>query len=382
MVVNPDLFKKKDFESSPEGPSAIPMPKETESEEDKDLRKKTLSAQSIEEAHRAKLDELVKAIKERSVFFSGDSSETKYQEKTKLSLVENFCRQSKQFNNVVAFLEDTADLLRLPEMAKSFAERLDNHFSSPNENTYNFIRVRGFNPNEIKLNGKENLVDQLEEKGVDIEFIEAKINKGARYLDKDRPHFVLMVLPDGKFLTLDINQYDRDKEKNLNEGPPSGPQESNQEQPALRPIKGILKQTQTPNYSPELPTENQTEGINYLPTRLPGFETTFQAGNKHPVADGPPLGPQESNQKQNVAEGPPLGPRKTPEQPVAEGPQESNQKQNVAEGPPLGPRKTPEQPVAEGPQERKESAHQEKKVTWAKKMEQVKLIPDRESPGR
>jgi len=69
MVVNPDLFKKKDFESSPEGPSAIPMPKETESEEDKDLRKKTLSAQSIEEAHRAKLDELVKAIKERSVFF-------------------------------------------------------------------------------------------------------------------------------------------------------------------------------------------------------------------------------------------------------------------------------------------------------------------------
>lgn len=45
--------------------------------------KKTLSEQSIEEARKAKLEELVKAIKERSVFFSGDSSESQEQKKKK-----------------------------------------------------------------------------------------------------------------------------------------------------------------------------------------------------------------------------------------------------------------------------------------------------------
>jgi hypothetical protein len=359
MAVNQNSDIYKSFSSGTEGPSAIPMPKpkETGSEEDDDLRKKTQSAQSVEEARRAKLEKLVEAIKERSVFFSGDSSETKEQEKTKLSIVEDFCRQSKEFNVVVEFLENTARSLKLPEMAKSFAEKLDSILQNPFENPYNIIRVRGFNPNEIKLNeknGKENLVDQLEAKEVDLKSVEDNIKKCARYLDKDRPHFVLMVLPDGRFLTLDINQYERDKEQNLNAGPPLGPQESIQKQPALGPIKGILKKTQAPNYSPEPPTENQTEGINYLPPRLPGFETTFQAGNKHPVAEGPPLGLQESNQKQNVAEGPPSGPRKTPEQPVAEGPQKIN----------------------------KPNTHQEKKVTWAEKMEQVRFIPGRESPGR
>ena len=315
MAVNPNSNIYKEFSSSTEGPSAIPMPKpkETGSEEGEDLRKKIQSAQSVEEARRAKLEELVKAIKERSVFFSGDSSETKDQEKTKLSLVENFCRQSKQFNDVVAFLEDTADLLRLPEMAKSFAEKLDSILQNPSENPYNITRVRGFNPNEIKLNGNENLVDQLEAEGVKLDVIDKNIKKCTRYLDKDRPHFVLMVLPDGRFLTLDINKYDRDKEQNLNERPPSGPQESIQKQPDLGPIKGILRKSPAPNYSPEKPTENQESGFkentstnipNYLPTPLFGFEPTSQADKKQPVAEGPPLGPQNSNREQ-----PPSGPQ-------------------------------------------------------------------------
>ena len=93
MAVNPNSYIYKSFSSSTEGPSVIPMPnpKETGSEEDDDLRKKTLSEQSIEEARKAKLEELVKAIKERSVFFSGDSSESQEQKKkNKTEFSKNF----------------------------------------------------------------------------------------------------------------------------------------------------------------------------------------------------------------------------------------------------------------------------------------------------
>ena len=207
----------------------------------------------------------------------------------------------------------------MPEIAKSFAEGLDKYFSSPGEKTYNFIRVRGFNPNEIKLNGKENLVDQLEKEGVDLKFIEDKIKKCARYLDKDRPHFVLMVLPDGRFFNIDINQYDRDKQQNLNEGPPSGPQKRSREQPDDEgPRRGILREpTETGKFFAEIHQKNSFEKNtphaipNLLPELLTKSETAIKASNKQPAAEGPPLGPQESNQKQHVAEGPPSGPQNT-----------------------------------------------------------------------
>jgi len=308
-----------------------------ELEEAQALRRNQQSAQSIEEARREKLKEaLIEAIKERSVFFSGDSSETKDQEKTKLSLVEGFCRELPIFNDAVKLLEETANLLKLPVMAKSVAEGLDSfmtkHFSSPEKNPYDLIRVRGFNPKEIKLNGQENLVDQLKAEGANLESIDARIEKCTRHLDKNRSHFVPIILPDGRVLTLDINQYERDKAQR--EVPPPGPQESNQKQPALGPIKGILRKP-AKSFFAEQKSESSFEKNtpldipNLLPQKISGFKSHF------------------------------------------------------ADGPPLGPRKTPEQPVADGSQKREKSdAHQEKGVTWANKMEQVRFIPGRESPGR
>ena len=352
------------------------LERSVEEADEEALRKKQKLAQSIEETRRENLEALIEAIKERSVFFSNDSFESQDQKKTKLNLVEGFCRELPLFNDAVKLLEETANLLKLPVMAKSVAEGLDSfatkHFSSPEKNPYDLIRVRGFNPKEIKLNGQENLVDQLKAKGANLESIDARIEKCTRYLDKKRSHFIPIILPDGRVLTLDINQYDRDKEQ-LEES-----QKSNQEQPASkRPIKGILKKP-APNYFAERNSENQEKRFeektpttipNYLPEQLSGFKPAFQASN---------------NKEQTVAEGPPLGPKETPEQPVAEGPQKrensptndtpyylptplpKNQTSRFEE-------KTPNAPADLGGKTDKTG------VTWAEKMEQVRLIPGRES---
>ena len=307
MAVNPNSSIYKSFSISTRDPTAMPMPnpKETGSEEDGDLRKKTLSEQSIEEARKAKLEELVKAIKERSVFFSGDSSESQEQKKTKLSLVRIFCEQSEEFNTVINSLEKASTFLKLPQIAKSFAEGLDKYFSSPEEKTYNFIRVRGFNPNEIKLNGKENLVDQLEKEGVDLKFIEDKIKKCARYLDKDLPHFVLMVLPDGRFFNIDINQYDRDKQQNLNEGPPSGPQKRSREQPddeAQQNSKRLRSMGDKENTSPQKSgdAERRQQGIRGI---LRNANSPKELDPKPNVRFGPPqFSPSEKSWTQRTSD--------------------------------------------------------------------------------
>ncbi len=219
---------------------------------------------------------------------------------------------------------------------------------------------------------------------MDLKLIDKEILNYAVFLD-GRAHLTPITLSGGKFLALDINQYNRDKAQR--EAPPPGPQESNQKQPALGPIKGILRKP-AKSFFAEQNSENQESSFekntpldipNLLPQKISGFKSHF--------ADGPPLGPQESNQKQPFAEGPPLGPQKTSEQPVAERPQKrENSPTNDTSyylPTPLpknqtgrSEEKTPNTPADLGGKTPKT------RVTWAEKMEQVRFIPGRESNGR
>ena len=208
--------------------------------------------QSTNKNNKAALEKAIEELSKRSL----ESPEQK------MSLVEWFCRKSPQFNDMVNLLEKTADSLQLPELVASIVKNLDKHFSSPEKNPYNKqINIRGSYPNEIKLNKQENLIDQLNEKGVDLDLFDEKISKLARPLNRNVPHYVQITLPDNRFLTLDIFQYERDKAQSY--GPPSGPKESNQEQPALGPQESNQEQ--------------------------------------------PALGPQESNPKPVAKRGPPKG---------------------------------------------------------------------------
>ncbi|NCA28785.1 MAG: hypothetical protein EBS92_05905 [Proteobacteria bacterium] len=289
--------------------------------------------QITNENHKAALEEAIKELSKHNL----KSPEQK------MSLVEWFCRKSPQFNDTVNLLEKTADSLQLPELVESFVKKLDKHFSSPETNPYKQINIRGSYPNEIKLNKQENLIDQLNEKGVDLDLFDEKISKLARPLNINVPHYVQITLPDNRFLTLDIFQYERDKAQSY--GPPSGPQESNQEQPALGPQESNQEQ--------------------------------------------PALGPQESNPKPVAKRGPPKGIlRKPVEHFFAEQKQNSeNQKKSFeenappnylpqelpknnkqsADGPPLGPQETPQKPVAEGP---KNTEGINKKITFAAEVKQ------------
>ena len=227
-------------------------------------------------------------------------------------------------------LEETANQTQAGSLSKKLSaffstptleEKLHSYFSSEEGRTQ-VEKMRALReiiyPNEIKLNGEENLVDQLEKEGVDLDLFDKKILKLARPLNRDNPHYVKITLPDNRFLTLDIFQYERDKAQR--ESPPPGPQDSNQEQSAKGPQerKGILRRP-ADSYFAERNSENQESRIeentptdipNYLPTPLFGFEPAFQASKnkKQPVAEGPPLGPQESNQEK-----PANGPQNTGE---------------------------------------------------------------------
>lgn len=213
--------------------------------------------QSTNEKHKAALEKAIEELSKRSL----ESPEQK------MSLVEWFCRKSPQFNDMVNLLEKTADSLQLPELVASIVKNLDKHFSSPEKNPYNKqINIRGSNPNEIKLNKQENLIDQLQANGADLEFIDENISKLARPLNINVPHYVQITLPDGRFLTLDINKYDRDKAQSY--GPPSGPKKSNQEQPALGPKESNPKQpvAEVPPLGPQKREESdarQRKGVTW-----------------------------------------------------------------------------------------------------------------------
>ncbi len=94
----------------------------------------------------------------------------------------------------------------------------------------------------------------------------------------------MITLPGNIIFNLDINKYNRDKQQNLNEGPPSGPQKSNQKQPALGPIKGILRRSageqNSENQENRLEEETPTTIPNYLPTPLPKKGVKFEEGVK------------------------------------------------------------------------------------------------------
>ena len=303
MAVNPNSNTGKGFSSGTQGPTAIPMPMPGSEE---DLRKKTPSEQSVEQAPLTKNEENLRKLIEmrRELFEKINDPNT---EKVKSGLPGDFLYKSDYFVMAKEFLENAATFFKLPQIANSFAkglnEMIEEYNPSPDVTKhFNKIMNGGADPNGIKLNVQENIFKQLEKIGV-TDKIDEKISGFARYLDKNRPHFVPMELPDGKFLFLDINRYDRDREQL--EAPPLGPQESNQKQPALGPIKGILRKPAEKIFAEKHP-ENQENSFekntphaipNYLPELLSPIKTTFQASNKQPVAEGPPLGSQESNQE-------------------------------------------------------------------------------------
>ena len=250
MAVNPNSNTGKWFSIGTQGPTAIPI--ETGSKEDGDLRKKTPSEQSIGQTslttNERNLRELIKMRRE---FFEKINDPNT--EKVKSGLPGDFLYKSDYFVMAKEFLENAATFFKLPQIANSFAkglnEMIEEYNPSPDVTRhFNKIMNGGADPNGIKLNVQENIFKQLEKIGV-TDKIDEKISGFARYLDKNRPHFVPMELPDGKFLFLDINRYDRDREQL--EAPPLGPQESNQKQPVAEgPRRGILKTPPTPNYLP------------------------------------------------------------------------------------------------------------------------------------
>ena len=348
------------------------------------------SAQSIEEARIAKLEELVKAIKEGSVVFPDNSSETKAQEKTKLSLVEIFCRQSQQFNDVVEFLEATAGLLKLPEKL-TFASLTE---TSKSEHPFASKGVqRLFNTPIIKLNQEENLIEQFVKEKVDLQFINKQINEHRVNkhpdLSKMNPfskyhQLIPIKLEDGtdRTLNLDVKQYAKDvfehyqlehNTKLNSQQDSTNSQRENQrhELPgflALYAKEEFLKKY--PHESSNFLSEKDKEeivGLKKLGKLIDERNEKFlinlkelgklinernekfliKAGFKKPpqqnnpqeqnINEGPPSGPQKSSQEQNINEGPPSGPQK------------SSQEQNINEGPPLGPQNSNREQPALGP---------------------------------
>jgi hypothetical protein len=287
------------------------------------------------QTRRKELEEMViKSIEERCAVFS-DINKPLNQKTPPSNPLKDLLEKSPEFNNLIEFLDEACKRLKLPEMIKSVGKYLDGFIEKDSSDPFGIKKYNRLNLNVIKFNPEENLVEQLKRHNIDLELVENKFMNHARYLDKNIPQFELITLPGNIIFNLDISKYERDKAQR--EAPPPGPQESNQKQPALGPIKGILRKP-AKSFFAEQNSENQ--------------ESSFE---KNTPLDIPNLLPQKI----------------------------SGFKSHFADGPPLGPQKTSEQPVAEGPQKREKSdAHQEKGVTWANKMEQVRFIPGRESPGR
>lgn len=94
----------------------------------------------------------------------------------------------------------------------------------------------------------------------------------------------MITLPGNIIFNLDINRYNHDKKQYIAEGPPLGLQESNQKQPALGPIKGILRkpagEQNSENQENRLEEKTPTTIPNYLPTPLPKKGVKFEEGVK------------------------------------------------------------------------------------------------------
>lgn len=242
------------------------------------LRERRLSAEGIEPTPLTKNEQNLLELIEMRRKFLEIINDPNAQE-VKSGLPGDFLLKKKYVKNAIEFLETAATILKLPEIADSLAKGLNTMIekynpSSPEETArINKIKNGGVDPNEIKLNGKENLVDQLNAKGVDLELFNEKILNYAVFLD-GRAHLTRITLPDGKFLALDINQYNRDKEQR--DEPPLGPQKSNQKQPA----KSFFAEQNSENQEKRSEEKTPTTIPNYLPTPLPKKGVNFAGGVK------------------------------------------------------------------------------------------------------
>ena len=203
-----------------------------ELEEAEALRRKQQSAQSIGQTslttNERNLRELIAIRRE---FFSQyrDNSDA---ENKKKGLLEEFLLQSQPFRDVKGFLKNIYTSTKLPELladslALSFHRIID---SSPDETArINKIMNGGVDPREIKLNGTENLIEQFAKEGVDLQFINEKVSTLAIMNPFSKYHQVIPIkLEDGRTLNLDVKKYAKDvfehyqlehnKQQNINPG--------------------------------------------------------------------------------------------------------------------------------------------------------------------
>ncbi|MBM3590728.1 MAG: hypothetical protein FJX30_05105 [Alphaproteobacteria bacterium] len=194
---------------------------------------------------------LLKSIEDRyAVFkvFKDDMDKPLNQKTTPSNPVESFLEKSPQFNNLIDFLYETSEKLKLnfPEIRNSVGELLDGLglIEENSSDRFGIKRYDNLNFEVIKFNPRENLVKQLKQHNINLELVENKFVNHARYLDEKIPQFKLITLGN-KIFNLDISKYDRDKKQHFAEGPSSGPQESSQKQHfAKEPRKGILKKSE------------------------------------------------------------------------------------------------------------------------------------------
>ena len=178
----------------------------TEELEQEDLRRK----KQFEQTPLTKNEENLRVlINERLEFFSQhrNNSDT---EKVNNDRLRNFLFKSQPFRDVIGFLENiyTSELLA-DSLALSFHRIID---SSPEETArINKIKNGGIDPREIKLSGGENLIEQFEKEGVDLQFINEKVNTLAIMNPFSKYHQVIPIkLEDGRTLNLDVKQYAKD----------------------------------------------------------------------------------------------------------------------------------------------------------------------------
>jgi hypothetical protein len=339
-----------------------------ELEDAENLRKKNqLGSIRIEETILTKNEEnLRQLIENRSKFFSQDSNNSDPGNKKKVrNFLNEFLLLSKDFDNGKGFLEKISISARLPELAESLAVSFDKMIekyipSSPEEiERFNKIKNGGIASNKIKLNGEENLIEQFNREGVDLKFIEEKINTLSIMNPFSKYHQIIPIkLEDGRTLNLDVKKYAKDafehyqlkhnEQQNIQPGSTNSHRENQQHNlPGFLALyakeKFLEKYPQEPsnffskNDKKEIAHWQKIGELRDKSIEVFAVEFGFKKSplQKNPqeqnISEGPPSGPQKSNQEQA-----PSGPQKSNQEQAPSGPQESNQEQNLKEGPPSG----------------------------------------------
>ena len=238
---------------------------------------------SMQIARKDLVEMVIKSIEERCAVFS-DINKPLNQKTPPSNPLQDLLEKSPGFNNLIEFLDEATKRLKLPEMIKSVGKFLDGFIEKDSSDPFGIIKYKKLNLNVIKFNPEENLVKQLKEHNIDLDLVEKKFRNHAQYLDPNIPQFELITLPGNIIFNLDINKYNRDKKQYSAEGPPLGPQESNQKQPALGPIKGILRkpagEQNSENQENSFEKNTPTAITNLLPPRPPKKGVKFEEGVK------------------------------------------------------------------------------------------------------